>query len=347
MSRRTLGLAVLLTLLLLSACAVTPKPSKPVSTAGTQSAQAPIGDDGGAPVVPVTTPPKVMPPLAEPPPAVEIVIPPPKIALVLGGGAARGFAHVGVIKVLESQQLKPSILVGTSAGSVVAALNAAGFGGFDLQRRALDLDEKAVSDWALPNRGFIKGESLQNYINEAVHGRPIEQLAVPLGVVATDLRTGEPIVFRRGNTGMAVRASSSVPGVFQPVTIQGREFVDGGLTSPVPVKAARDMGADIVIAVDISKNPLRSRVEGTIDVLLQTFLIMGRAIAAQEMLAADVVISPATDELTTASFESRNLAILEGERAALAAVPKIRQKIAEREERLHREALLRAGARPQ
>lgn len=278
-----------------------------------------------------------VPPVA--PPLPEIVIPPPRIALVLGGGAARGFAHVGVIKVLEAQGFTPDLVVGTSAGSVVGALYAGGFSGFDLQRRAMDLDEKAVSDWALPNRGFIKGESLQNYINDAVKQLPIERLAKPLGVVATDLHSGEQVVFRRGNTGMAVRASSSVPGVFQPVTIDGREFVDGGLTSPVPVKAARDMGADIVIAVDIAKEPQRSKVRDTIDILMQTFLIMGRAIAAQELLTADVVIVPATHELTTASFESRHLAILEGEKAALAAIPKLRQRIAEREARLRKAAL--------
>lgn len=267
-----------------------------------------------------------------------VVIPPPKIALVLGGGAARGFAHVGVIKILESQNLVPDIVVGTSAGSVVGALYAAGYTGFELQRRALDLDEKAVSDWALPNRGFIKGESLQNYMNEAVKGLPIERLKKPLGVVATDLHSGAQVVFRRGNTGMAVRASSSVPGVFQPVTIDGREFVDGGVTSPVPVRAAHDMGADIIVAVDISKEPQRSKVEGTIDVLLQTFLIMGRALAAQELQSADIVIVPATAELTTASFESRHLAILEGEKAALAIVPRLREKIAEREARLRKAA---------
>ena len=313
----------LLVALLLTACGSAPrKPEAPV-----------------APPPPVVTTPPVVPepPPPKPPPR-PIVIPPPKIALVLGGGAARGFAHVGVIKMLESQGLAPDIIVGTSAGSVAGALYAAGFTGFELQRRALEMDEKSISDWALPNRGFIKGESLQKYINDAVKGRTIEKLPKPLGIVATDLHSGESVVFRRGNTGMAVRASSSVPGVFQPVVIDGREFVDGGLTSPVPVRAARDMGADIVIAVDISQEPLRAKVQGTIDVLLQTFLIMGRTIAAQELQAADVVVSPATAELATASFDSRHLAILEGEKAALAAVPRIRERIAAREERLRKAA---------
>lgn len=311
-------------ILLLAACGTAPS-----------RVEAPVAQQAA----PIATPAVVPDPQPVPPPRRDIVIPPPKIALVLGGGAARGFAHVGVIKILEAQGFSPDVVVGTSAGSVVGALYAAGHTGFDLQRRALDLDEKAVSDWALPNRGFIKGESLQNYINEAVKGLPIEQLVKPLGIVATDLHSGEQVVFRRGNTGMAVRASSSVPGVFQPVTIDGREFVDGGLTSPVPVKAARDMGADIVIAVDISKEPSRSKVRDTIDVLLQTFLIMGRAIAAQELQAADVVVVPATAELTSATFESRHLAIMEGEKAAMAAIPRIRDRIAAREDRLRRAAL--------
>lgn len=289
-------------------------------------------------VEPVAVPEPVVPPPV-PVVAPEIVIPPPKIALVLGGGAARGFAHVGVIKMLEAQGVKADLVVGTSAGSVVGTLYAAGFDGFELQRLALELDEKAVSDWVLPNRGFLRGESLQNYINNALKNRWLEQLNKPVGVVATDLKSGEQVVFRRGNAGMAVRASSSVPGVFQPVVINGREYVDGGLTSPVPVRAAHDMGADIVIAVDISKDPGMANVTGTLEVLLQTFTIMGRAIAAQELLGADVVISPDTHEMLSATFESRHIAILEGEKAALAAMPRLRQKLAEREERLRRAAM--------
>ncbi|MBX9631314.1 MAG: patatin-like phospholipase family protein [Burkholderiales bacterium] len=278
-------------------------------------------------------------PPVQPSPPPEIFIAPPKIALVLGGGAARGFAHVGVIKMLEAQGIKADLVVGTSAGSVVGSLYAAGYDGFELQRLALELDEKSVSDWILPNRGFLRGEALQNYVNTAVKNRPLEQLNKPIGVIATDLKSGEQVVFRRGNTGMAVRASSSVPGVFQPVTIGGREFVDGGLTSPVPVRAARDMGADIVIAVDISKDPSIATLSGTLEVLLQTFTIMGRSIAAQELLGADVVISPDTHEMRSASFDARHVSIIEGEKAALAAVPKLRQKIVEREERLRKAAL--------
>jgi NTE family protein len=190
------------------------------------------------------------------------------------------------------------------------------------------MDEGTVSDWVLPNRGFIKGESLQNFVNNAVQNRPIEALNRTLAVVATDLQSGELVVFERGDTGMAVRASSSVPGIFQPVKINGREYVDGGLVSPVPVKTARDLGADIVIAVDISDIPKLARLRDTIDVLMQTFVIMGRTIASQELTHADIVVVPDITNLNSANFDSRNYAIIEGEKAGLAAVPKLQEKVA-------------------
>lgn len=261
------------------------------------------------------------------PPAEPPIVEEPIVALVLGGGAAKGFAHVGVIKALEAHEIKPDMVVGTSAGSVVAALFAAGYDGFDLQRISLAMDETTVRDWILPNRGFIRGDALQNFINEAVQNRDIQTLNRKLAVVATDLQTGEPMVFQSGNTGMAVRASSSVPGIFRPVKIGTREFVDGGLVSPVPVKVARELGADIVIAVNISEIPQQSEVKDTVDILLQTFTIMGHVIASQELAEADVVISPDISELKSTSFDSRNYAIIEGEKAGLAAVPLIKEKI--------------------
>ncbi|MFZ5595160.1 MAG: patatin-like phospholipase family protein [Pseudomonadota bacterium] len=277
-----------------------------------------------------TTPPVKETPPAPPPVAmVKPVLPPPppKIALVLGGGAARGFAHIGVIKVLEAQGIVPDMVVGTSVGSVVGALYAGGYSGFELQKIAFQMEESSVSDFALLSRGFIKGEQLQAFINKALQNRPIENLSKSYTAVATDLQSGEMTLFRRGNTGMAVRASSSVPGVFQPVSIAGREYVDGGLTSPVPAKVARNLGADIVIAVDISKKPDSGKIEGTLDVLLQTFTIMGQSISNYELASADVVIRPNTAMIGAADFESKHSAILEGEKAAQLALPLIRKQI--------------------
>ena len=250
-----------------------------------------------------------------------------KVALVLGGGAVRGFAHIGVIKTLEAHGIVPDMVVGTSAGSVVGALYAGGYSGFELQKIAFQLEQESVGDWVLPDRGFIKGEMLQNFINKALQNRPIERLNKPFAAVTTELQTGEMAVFRRGNTGMAVRASSSIPGVFQPVKIEGREYVDGGLVSPVPVRAARSMGADIVIAVDISGKPKNVRLNDTIDIFLQAFSIMGQTIGRYELAEADVVIRPQTGMIGATEFDQKHLAIMEGEKAALAGLVLIRSKL--------------------
>lgn len=260
---------------------------------------------------------------APPPPAPTVK--PIKIGLALGGGAARGFAHVGVIKALENQGIFPDIVVGTSAGSVVGALYAAGNNGFELQKLAHKLDESKISDWSLPDRGVLKGEALQQFVNDAVGQRPLEALKKPFAAVATDLRSGESVVFRTGNTGMAVRASATVPGIFQPVTIHGREYLDGGLTSLIPVRAARQMGADVVIAVDISARPGNQPVRGTLDILLQTVTIMGQSLARYELKEADVVIRPAVGGVGSADFLARHDAILAGEQAVQQALPQIRE----------------------
>ena len=261
-------------------------------------------------------------------PLAVVARPKPKIALALGGGAARGFAHIGVIKILEQNGIVPDIIVGTSAGSLVGALYAAGFDGFALQRLALTMDEGMLGDWSISGitKGVLKGELLETYVNQRLQGRAIEKLGRPLGVVATDLASGEAVVFRAGNAGIAVHASSAVPGAFRPVRIAGRDYVDGGLTHPVPVQAARAMGAEFVIAVDVSQNPRNSRPEDIGSILLQTFAIMGRSISRGELAAADVVIRPQATSAGT-DFAARHEVILEGERAALAVLPQLRERL--------------------
>ena len=253
---------------------------------------------------------------------------PIKIGLALGGGAARGFAHIGVIKALEAQGIAPDIVVGTSAGAVVGALYSSGLSGFQIQKVAMDMDEGQIGDWSLPDRGVFKGEALQNFVNKAVGHRPLEKLPRSFAVVATDLKSGESVLFRTGNTGMAVRASSAVPGVFQPVSINGRDYVDGGLVSPIPARAARSLGANFVIAVDISVNPRDARTSSTIDVLLQTFTIMSQSISRHEKSGADIVIRPITAELPATDFAGRHRAILEGEKAAAMAMAEIKERLA-------------------
>lgn len=255
----------------------------------------------------------------------------PVIGLALGGGAARGFAHIGVIKSLEAQGIKPDLVVGTSAGSVIAALYASGNHGPELQRLALTLDEASITDWALPFSGkfggVIKGDALQSSVNRMVKNLRIEQMSLPLGIVATDLQTGNGTLFQRGDTGMAVRASCSVPGIFQPTIINNREYVDGGLVSPVPVRFARQMGADFVIAVNISTEPSSQDTSGTLGILLQTTSIMGQSINQFELEQADIVIRPQLSTMKGTDFKSRNSAILAGEEAANAQLGVMKQKL--------------------
>jgi NTE family protein len=252
----------------------------------------------------------------------------PKIALALGGGAARGFAHIGVIKALESQGISIDIVTGTSAGAVVGALYASGMSGFQMQRLAMETKESQVIDFdVLGKGGWVKGELLERFVNARVQGRTFERLAKPLGVVVTELSNGQTVVLRSGNVGQAVRASASVPGVFIPSEIGGRFFVDGGVTMPLPVQAARDMQADFVIAVDIGEQPEGRKPGGSIDVVLQAFTIMGQVISRAQASQADVLIRPDTRGLSLTNFDTRELAILRGEEAVARILPELRQKL--------------------
>ena len=172
------------------------------------------------------------PPTPKPePPVVEAPAPkkPLKLGLALGGGAARGFAHIGVLQVLEEEGIKPALVVGTSAGSVVASFYASGKSGAQLQWLADTMDESQFTDWANPltGRGLLRGEALGKYVNSQLNGMKIEDMKLPLGIVATDLRTGDGILFRRGDVATAVRASSAVPSVFEPVRIAGKDYEIG------------------------------------------------------------------------------------------------------------------------
>lgn len=279
-----------------------------------------------------TTPPQspAPPAVPAPPPTARPVPPqPPKLGLALGGGAARGFAHIGVIQVLEENGIRPSLVVGTSAGSLVAALYASGLNGQQLAALALGMDEGAITDWAFPGRGVIRGEALARYVRQHTGGRLIEQMPLPLGIVATDLDNGSAIVFRRGDPGAAVRASSAVPAVFQPVKIGEREYVDGGLVAPVPVRFAREMGAELVLAVDISTPPDGNPTGDPVRLLLQTFAIMSRSINRFELASADVVLRPSLAGVGSADFTARQRAIEAGREAAKAQLPLIRTRLAQ------------------
>ncbi len=285
-----------------------------------------------------TVPPSVKPVLpvteSSPPVAPTTSLPPkktPRLGLALGGGAARGFAHIGVLQVLEEEGIKPSLVVGTSAGSVVASFYASGKTGQQLQWLADTMDETQFTDWANPfsGRGILRGEALGKYINSQLNGMKIEDMKMPLGIVATDLRTGEGILFRRGDVTTAVRASSAVPSVFEPVQIAGKDYVDGGLVSPVPVRFARQMGADLVLAVDISSRPEDAKTTDMLKVLLQTFSIMGKSISQLELAQADVVVRPALPDIGSTEFSARKKSIEAGRAAMKQAMPQLRALLAQ------------------
>lgn len=255
----------------------------------------------------------------------------PLIALALGGGGARGFAHVGVIKALEDAGIEADIVTGASSGAVVAALYAAGHRGGALRHIALTMERDDIVDFVLIGKGWVKGEALQNFVNRLVDDRPIEALPRRFALVATEAKSRRMTVFNRGNTGVAVRASASVPNLFIPPVINGEEFIDGGLTSPVPVKLARAMGADIVIAVDVSwfaqagysmrpvsnERRRRSRYE----------------LLAAELGAADIVITPQTVRTRMLDFDHKERNIDAGEKAGRDAAVQIHnliERVAER-----------------
>ncbi len=245
----------------------------------------------------------------------------PLVALALGGGGARGFAHIGVIKALEDAGIEADIVTGASSGAIVAALYASGRGGGELWNIALTLERDDIVDFVLVGEGWVKGEALQNFVNRQVDGKPIEALPRSFALVATEARNNRLTVFNRGNTGIAVRASASVPRLFVPPVINGEEYLDGGLTSPVPVKLARAMGADIVIAVDVSWFA-QARNAGSAG-MDQNRRRYRYGLLAAELDAADVVITPQTVRTRMLDFDHKEQNIIAGEEAGRSAAPRI------------------------
>jgi len=271
-----------------------------------------------------TAPMTVSRPPAPPGPAQK----PVKVALVLGAGASKGFAHIGVLKILETNRIPIDMIVGTSAGSFVGCLSAYGYDAYQLQRIAIAIDKSEIADLTVPDNGFIKGEKLAEYVNRTLRNTPIEKLRIPFYAVATDIQSGQEVVFGRGNAGAAVRASCSIPGVFRPVRVGDRLYVDGGVVSPVAVDAAKRLGADVVIAVDISADVGGTPPETTIETIMQSISIMYARLAAIQLGRAEVVIRPKVGHIGAADFSKRHEAIMEGEKAAVEALPRIQAALA-------------------
>jgi len=251
----------------------------------------------------------------------------PKVALVLGAGTSKGFAHIGVLKILEANKVPVHMIVGTSVGSFVGSLYAYGYTAYQLQKLSFAIEKGDIADLTIPDNGFIKGEKLEDYVNKAVRNTLLENMRIPFYAVATYIQSGQEVVFGKGNTGKAVRASCSIPGIFRPVRLADRTYVDGGVVSPVAVDAARRLGADVVIAVDISADMEGPPPESTMDTILQSIGIMYAKLAGAQLSRADVAIRPKVGHIRSSDFSRRHEAILEGEKAAQEALPLIKAAI--------------------
>lgn len=251
-----------------------------------------------------------------------------RIGLALGGGSARGFAHIGVLQALDEAKVPVSVVAGTSAGALVGAFYAAGFSPWKMQEVALKVRDIDVADLSSGNkRGMTSGFALRRLINGFLDDMPIEKMPRRFAAVATDLASGEKVVLHQGEVGAAVVASCAIPGVFIPATLGGRELVDGGLTSPVPVAVARQLGADVVIAVDVGGKPSEKPRSGLYEIILQSFEIMGRSLAQLEGRTANLLIQPRTDAFDSSDFSARKEMIEAGYVAGQAALPELKRRV--------------------
>jgi NTE family protein len=259
---------------------------------------------------------------------------PPRLAVVLGGGSARGFAHIGVVKALEAQGIRPDLIVGSSAGALVGAFWAAGHDGSQMERLALQVRDSDVIDLigtsVQGRRGLVSGQALQMFVNAGLRGRSIDGLPTPFAAVATRFPSGELQVFQSGEPGFAVRASCSIPGVFMPANQQGQDYLDGGLVSPIPVRTARQMGATFVVAVDVGADDPKAQQAvggGMYELIVRSFEIMGQALRRQEAEDAHLVIRPDVGRIASTDFSARRALIDAGYKAGMLMGPVIKQRM--------------------
>ena len=281
-----------------------------------------------------TVPPITIPqtPIVQVPQVPQGPPPKPKIALVLGGGAARGFAHVGVIRALEQEKIPIDMVVGTSVGSLIGAIYAADVSSFDLEWTAFQLEKDDIFDFGVMNAvvgmGLAKGDKLEAWVKSHIKTANIENMKIPFAAVATDLNWGYKVVLDKGSVARAIRASAAIPGVFQPVQHQGKLLVDGGVVDNIPISVAKAKGADIVIAVDISANIGNTNITNLVDVTLQATSIMFALNVEHAKKDADVLITPSgIGDIGMLDFTQKKRCMQAGIEATQKAMPNIRKVI--------------------
>ncbi|MEH7375739.1 patatin-like phospholipase family protein [Neobacillus drentensis] len=240
----------------------------------------------------------------------------PKIGLALGSGGARGFAHLGVIKALKDAEIPIHLIAGSSMGALVASFYGAGIDMDRLYKLSTAFKRKYFLDFTVPKMGFISGKKVKEFIKVFTHGKNIEDLSIPIGIVATDILTGEKVVFQTGPVADAVRASISIPGIFVPEKYNGRILVDGGVSDRIPVSVAKEMGADIVIAVDVSRVKRNAEITSIYDVIMQSIDIMQAEIINNREIAANVMIRPPVEIYSSRAFTNIDEIINLGEEEA-------------------------------
>ncbi|OIK14056.1 esterase [Bacillus sp. MUM 116] len=251
----------------------------------------------------------------------------PIIGLALGSGGARGFAHLGVIKGLLDEGIPIHLIAGSSMGALVGSFYGTGIEVNRLYKLSIAFKRKYFLDFTVPKMGFIAGKKVKEFVRVFTHGKNIEDLSLPIGIVATDLLTGEKVVFRTGPVAEAVRASISIPGIFVPEKYKGRILVDGGVSDRVPVSVAKDMGADIVIAVDVSMVKRNAEITSIYDVIMQSIDIMQTEIINTREIAADIMIRPPVEMFSSRAFTNIEEIIKAGEDEIKKHIPQIKQVI--------------------
>ncbi|MGI6113984.1 MAG: patatin-like phospholipase family protein [Mahellales bacterium] len=250
-----------------------------------------------------------------------------RIGLALGSGAARGFAHIGVLQVLKENNIDIHMVAGSSMGALIGALYCCGIPVDMLGKMAVALGNKPIFDYTIPRMGFIKGERVNSIMKLLTKNRDFDQLDIPLSVVAADLITCRPVVIDTGKVYEAVRASISIPGIFVPVTKGEMVLVDGGVVDRVPVSVVSSMGADFIIAVDVGFNGTHSRPKNIMEVYIQAMEVMEMELVRGKLIKADVLIRPDVSRIGLNRFDMAEKCIELGRQAAKEAMPALQEML--------------------
>ncbi|MDQ0231289.1 NTE family protein [Metabacillus malikii] len=252
----------------------------------------------------------------------------PKIGLALGSGGARGFAHLGILKVFHEENIPIDYIAGSSMGALIGSFYASGLSIERMYQFALAFKRKYFLDFTVPKMGFIAGNRVKELIQLFTHNKTFEQLNIPVSVVATDLYEGKKVIFNSGLVADAVRASIAIPGIFVPEKINGRLLVDGGVIDRVPVSVVKEMGADIVIAVDVSHVKKNEEITSIFDVILQSLDIMQDELVHHREIASDIMIRPHVEQFSSRAFTNIKEIIEIGEQEAYKQLGKVHTMIA-------------------